>query len=159
MCIRDRRKTVVFSTFADTITDLYQRITKAVASAPDTDPLSDYQGRIARAVYGSRMGADQELRSRILAGFAPDTAGTEHSENKYDLLLTTDVLSEGVNLQQAGRVVNYDLPWNPMRIVQRHGRIDRIGSPHAVIYLDTFFPSDNLDALLHLEERLHRKLA
>ena len=69
------------------------------------------------------------------------------------------MLSEGVNLQQAGRIINYDLPWNPMRVVQRHGRIDRIGSKHARVYLDCFFPAANLDRLLHLEERLQMKLA
>ena len=48
-----------------------------------------------------------------------------HSDD-FDILITTDVLAEGVNLQQAAQIINYDLPWNPMRIVQRHGRVDRI---------------------------------
>jgi len=76
----------------------------------------------------------------------------------YDLVVTTDVLAEGVNLQQARNIVNYDLPWNPMRLVQRHGRIDRIGSSHSEIFLRCFFPDQDLDALLGLEERLQRKL-
>ncbi len=80
-------------------------------------------------------------------------------EDRYDLLFTTDVLSEGVNLQQAGHIVNYDLPWNPQRIVQRHGRIDRIGSPHSDVLFDCFFPAEYLDELLGLEEKLQRKLA
>lgn len=103
------------------------------------------------------MGKDGTIR-RSLVGcrFAPETAGLDSSRDDYDLLLTTDVLSEGVNLQQAGRIISYDLPWNPMRIVQRHGRIDRIGSKHARVYLDSFFPSRNLDHLLGLEERLRR---
>ena len=68
-----------------------------------------------------------------VAGFAPKTGGPPPSrhpvaEDRYDLLFATDVLSEGVNLQQARNIVNYDLPWNPMRLVQRHGRVDRIGS-------------------------------
>ena len=56
-------------------------------------------------------------------------------------------------------VVNYDLPWNPMRLVQRHGRVDRIGSPHPKVFLRTFFPDAQLDALLNLEGRVRRKLA
>ena len=58
-----------------------------------------------------------------------------------------------------GRINNYDLPWNPMRLVQRHGRIDRIGSPHPRVFLRTVFPADRLDQLLALETRIPRKLA
>ena len=114
---------------------------------------------------GRKQGIDQTTRARILAGFAPATAGrlgedgTPLDADKYDLLLTTDVLSEGVNLQQAGRIINYDLPWNPMRLVQRHGRIDRIGSRHREVHLGCFFPSANLDDLLRLEETIQRKIA
>ena len=79
--------------------------------------------------------------------------------NRFDLLLTTDVLSEGVNLQQAGRIINYDLPWNPMRLVQRHGRIDRIGSRHREVFLACFFPATRLNELLELEETIQRKIA
>src|SRR5262249_29503003 len=56
-------------------------------------------------------------------------------------------------------IINYDLPWNPMRLVQRHGRIDRIGSPHTRVFLRTFFPDQQLDRLLDLEMRVRRKLA
>ena len=69
----------------------------------------------------------------------------ESLEDRFDLLVSTDVLSEGQNLQQCGRVVNYDLPWNPMRIAQRNGRIDRIGSPHETIEIACFFPDAELD--------------
>jgi hypothetical protein len=85
--------------------------------------------------------------------------GTPVSKDVYDVLITTDVLAEGVNLQQAGRMVNFDLPWNPMRLVQRHGRIDRIGSPHKKVVIGCFFPAANLDKLLRLEETLQRKIA
>lgn len=154
----DRRKTIIFSTFADTIHDLRKKVADTIESAPSSDPLSVFKGRIAPSVSGSRSGSDEEARARILARFAPDTAGTSHTRDEYDLLMTTDVLSEGVNLQQAGRIISYDLPWNPMRLVQRHGRIDRIGSKHSRVFLDSFFPARNLDRLLDLESRLHRKL-
>jgi len=154
----DRRKTIVFSTFADTIDDLHEKVVAAINAARKEDPLSAFKGRVAPPVYGSRGGKDEETRARVLGRFAPETAGLDSGRNDYDLLLTTDVLSEGVNLQQAGRVVSYDLPWNPMRIVQRHGRIDRIGSKHSRVYLDSFFPSKSLDRLLELEDRLRRKL-
>ena len=93
-------------------------------------------------------------------GFAPKTADAPEGfdEDLYDLVVTTDVLAEGVNLQQAGHIINYDLPWNPMRLVQRHGRIDRIGSFHSQIVVRCVFPDARLDDLLNLEERLHRKI-
>ncbi len=156
----DRRKTIVFSSFVATVRDLQERVERAVAEAGPEDPLRDFHNRLPdQPIHGRKTGVDQGQRARFLEGFAPRTAGAPHSEDRYDLLFTTDVLSEGVNLQQAGRIVNYDLPWNPMRVVQRHGRIDRIGSSHRRIVLDCFFPANRLDDLLDLEQRLRRKLA
>lgn len=154
----DRRKTIVFSTFADTIDDLHEKVLAAINAAKRDDPLVGFKGRVAPPIYGSRGGKDEATRARVLSRFAPETAGVDSGHDEYDLLLTTDVLSEGVNLQQAGRIISYDLPWNPMRLVQRHGRIDRIGSKHARVYLDSFFPARSLDLLLELEARLRRKL-
>jgi superfamily II DNA/RNA helicase len=64
-----------------------------------------------------------------------------------------------MNLQQCRNIINYDLPWNPMRLVQRHGRIDRIGSPHKDVFMMCFFPDVRLEALLLLETRIRNKLA
>jgi hypothetical protein len=64
-----------------------------------------------------------------------------------------------MNLQQCRNIINYDLPWNPMRLVQRHGRIDRIGSPHKDVYMRCFFPDEHLDDLLVLEAKIRSKLA
>ena len=161
----DRRKVIVFSAFADTIEDLHRRVTEAVERAPAGSPLAAYKDRIPEAVRGPKQGIDHTSRALILAGFAPATAGpltaagVPTATDRYDILLTTDVLSEGVNLQQAGRILNYDLPWNPMRLVQRHGRIDRIGSRHREVHLGCFFPATNLDELLGLEETIQRKIA
>lgn len=165
----DRRKVIVFSTYADTIRDLHERLIAALDVVPDDSPLAAYRGRVAPAVIGEfasgkRGGIDQPTRAKAVANFAPRTAGqlrddgTPIEADLYDLLLTTDVLAEGVNLQQAAHIVNYDLPWNPMRIVQRHGRVDRIGSQHKSIELDVFFPAEHLDEFLGLEQTLIRKL-
>jgi hypothetical protein len=161
----DRRKVIIFSTYTDTVEDLHRRVVDAVNTAKKGSGLTAYKGRIAPAVFGARGGTSQDDRAATLAGFAPMTAGevredgTPLAENVFDVLITTDVLAEGVNLQQAGRMVNFDLPWNPMRLVQRHGRIDRIGSPHKKVVIGCFFPSKNLDKLLKLEETLQRKIA
>ncbi|HCJ47952.1 MAG TPA: helicase [Microbacterium sp.] len=165
----DRRKVIVFSTYADTIRDLHERLVGALEVAPASSPLAAYRGRVAPAVIGEfasgkRGGIDQPTRAKAVANFAPRTAGqlredgTPIEADLYDILLTTDVLAEGVNLQQAAHIVNYDLPWNPMRIVQRHGRVDRIGSQHKSIELGVFFPAAHLDEFLGLEQTLIRKL-
>ena len=136
-----------------------------MAAAPAATPLARYRDRIAPPVFGRKQGIDQSSRARIIERFAPETSGalredgTPEKPDRFDVLLTTDVLAEGVNLQQAGRIINYDLPWNPMRLVQRHGRIDRIGSKHREIQLGCFFPASGLDELLGLEEAIQRKIA
>lgn len=170
----DRRKVLVFSTYSDTIVALHEHVIRAIEAAPAGSPLADYRGRVPDPVMGAYKSTvlrgdtgsvDQGGRKLVIEGFAPTTAGrlrddgTSLAEDRYDLLLTTDVLAEGVNLQQAGRIINYDLPWNPMRIVQRHGRVDRIGSPHETVQLGLFFPAERLDAMLGLEATLERKLA
>jgi superfamily II DNA or RNA helicase len=147
---RDKRKVIIFSYFSDTVEHLAAQVRSAV---DEDDRLAAYRDRIATAA-----GADRRGRAQVLAGFAPRTAGGQHAEDLYDLLIATDVLSEGVNLQQARHIINFDLPWNPMRLVQRHGRIDRIGSEHAEVFLRCYFPDQHLEALLGLEERLQRKL-
>ncbi len=161
----DRRKVIVFSTYTDTTRHLREEVVAAIDGASDDDPIAAYRGRVPDAIYGSKTGVSQDHRAREIAGFAPMTAGrldddgTPYSEDLYDLLFATDVLSEGVNLQQAGHIISVDLPWNPMRLVQRHGRIDRIGSHHKTIDVDCFFPVAHLDELLGLEALLQRKVA
>jgi Helicase conserved C-terminal domain/PLD-like domain/SNF2-related domain len=170
----DRRKVIVFSAFTDTIIPIHEAVIDAIEAAPSGSPLADYKERVAPPIMGSYAkvhergasgGVDQGGRASTIAGFAPQTAGPRNAageataRDEFDLLFTTDVLSEGMNLQQAGQMINYDLPWNPMRIVQRHGRIDRIGSKHDYVYLGLFFPAERLDALLDLEARLVAKLA
>jgi hypothetical protein len=149
--VRDRRKVLVFSYFADSVDWIFGHLKRVT----DTDPrLAPYRGRVS-AVSG-RAGSKEDA----LWGFAPRTtdAPPAKARDRYDILVATDVLSEGVNLQQARHIVNYDLPWNPMRLVQRHGRIDRIGSRHREVFLRCIFPDRQLDELLGLEQRLQRKL-
>ncbi|TDO08180.1 SNF2 domain-containing protein [Mycobacterium sp. BK086] len=170
----DRRKVIVFSAFTDTIIPIHEAVLAAIDNAPADSPLADYRGRVAPPIMGSYArahergasgGVDQGGRASTIAGFAPQTAGPRNAQgqptakDEFDILFSTDVLAEGVNLQQAGQMINYDLPWNPMRIVQRHGRVDRIGSKHDYVHLGLFFPAARLDALLELESRLEAKLA
>src|SRR5205807_2917646 len=99
-------------------------------------------------------------RVNIIACFAPIGSGNGICPGEeIDILISTDVLSEGQNLQDCGAIVNYDLTWNPIRLVQRNGRIDRIGSPHDEIGIYNMFPEDELEALLRLVERLTDRIS
>ncbi len=153
---QQRRKVLVFSFFADTVKWIHEYLATALAKYAELAP---YRKRYT-FVAGS-MGGDDVSREAAVWGFAPTSSEAPAGKqgDLYDLLLTTDVLAEGVNLQQCRHIINYDMPWNPMRLVQRHGRIDRIGSPYDRVFLRTIFPYDRLDALLDLEARILNKLA
>jgi superfamily II DNA or RNA helicase len=76
-----------------------------------------------------------------------------------DILIATDALSEGQNLQDADMVINYDIHWNPVRIIQRMGRIDRLGSPNEQIFGINFWPSENINSYLNLQGRIEQRMA
>lgn len=151
-----KRKVLVFTLFSDTVDWIQKYLEEVVCTRPE---LEAYRGRIV-SVTGNRCVPDMP-RQRAVQGFAPvsmeATAGQD--ADLFDILIATDVLSEGVNLQQCRNIINVDVPWNPMQLVQRHGRIDRIASPHRKIFLRTVFPVDRLDRLLKLEQRILGKLA
>lgn len=80
-------------------------------------------------------------------------------QNPIDILIATDALSEGQNLQDADMVINYDIHWNPVRIIQRMGRIDRLGSPNQKIFGINFWPSNNINNYLDLQGRIEQRMA
>jgi hypothetical protein len=147
-----KRKVILFSFFADTVKYVRDFLLAEVARNPN---LRAYRGRLA-AVTGGDFS-----RQDALYGFAPISteAPPKRDDDLYDILVSTDVLAEGVNLQQCRHIINLDVPWNPMRLVQRHGRIDRIGSTHPRVFLRTIFPAERLDQLLNLEQRILAKIA
>ncbi len=152
---RRSRKVLVFSFYEDTVNWIEGFLDRVIER---DKRLSCYRGRMA-SVAGNEVRHGVSRRDAVW-GFAPESSGAPRGwEDKFDLLVCTDVLAEGLNLQQCCNVINFDLPWNPMRLVQRHGRIDRIGSPHKRVFLRTYFPDAQLDALLKLEARVRRKLA
>ena len=151
-----KRKVLVFSFFADTVRWVRDFIEGELQGRAELTP---YANRIV-ALSGQDDLSDVP-RYEAVQGFAPVSmeAPDGQAADRYDLLISTDVLAEGVNLQQCRHIINFDMPWNPMRLVQRHGRIDRIGSPHKRVFLRTIFPADRLDQLLNLEQRILDKLA
>ncbi|RKY64459.1 MAG: hypothetical protein DRQ08_07635 [Candidatus Latescibacterota bacterium] len=145
------KKVVIFSYFKDTARYIYDRLR--------------YDGEFLKALGHRRISiVDSEVKSterwKRIVRFAPVANYRQNMppEEQIDLLVSTDVLSEGQNLQDASIIVNYDLHWNPVRMVQRVGRLDRIDSPHAMIFVYNFFPEEELEELLGLLERLHEKL-
>ncbi|MGD9873676.1 MAG: helicase-related protein [Kiritimatiellia bacterium] len=100
-------------------------------------------------------------KERVVGRFAPK-ANPEYklSTNEAELMtvIATDVLAEGLNLQDCDNIINYDLHWNPVRLIQRFGRIDRIGSEHERIYGFNFLPETKLDRNLGLREKLHNRI-
>lgn len=154
---KDKRKVLIFSYYADTVEWIYDYLIKE--STKSDSQLGVYKGAIEKIV-----GADsKKAKSDVLLNFAPKTAGAGVASNagtraEIDIVVATDVLAEGVNLQQARNIINYDLPWNPMRLVQRHGRIDRLGSNHTEVFLYCVMPSKSLEKLLKLERKLRWKL-
>ena len=145
------KKVLIFSTFKDTTRYLHRRLTE------DAKWLNAAGNPHIRRIDS---GNHPDERGHIIAQFAPVASGNNNSPGQeIDILISTDVLSEGQNLQDCGILINYDLTWNPIRLVQRNGRIDRIGSPHTEISIHNMFPEDELEELLHLIERLTNRIS
>lgn len=102
-------------------------------------------------------GSKETLRETIKDNFNPDMTKSQQKDD-YRILVTTDVLAEGISLHRANVIVNYDLPWNPTRIMQRVGRINRVGTKHDNIYVFNFFPSSQVSEHMSLEENITSKI-
>ena len=151
------QKVLLFTSYKDTARYLYRQLGS-----------ESVEVQAWRAAAGNptirRMdsGADTRERARLVGLFAPhanhksDLAG---SAEEIDLMISTNVLSEGQNLQDCGVLINYDLHWNPTRMVQRAGRIDRIGTSFPQLHILNMFPEDGLEKLLGLVESLSQKIA
>ena len=98
-------------------------------------------------------------KNECVLRFDPENNGRQTGQqDEIDVLISTDVLSEGVNLQAARVVINYDFHWNPVRLIQRVGRIDRLGTKHAVIDIFNFMPTTRIDARLGLKKKVMNKI-
>src|SRR5690606_18659650 len=140
----DNRKVLIFSAFADTANYLYRELAPALQRA----------GLESAVITGGSHGAKSTLGTafdfqQIMSMFSPRSKQrhlTMPNETRdIDVLIGTDVISEGQNLQDCDYLVNYDIHWNPVRIIQRFGRVDRIGSTNAQIQLVNFWPDISLD--------------
>jgi superfamily II DNA or RNA helicase/sulfur relay (sulfurtransferase) DsrC/TusE family protein len=136
---KSKGKILLFSFYADTIDYLYEALTED----------KDFSAKFGRKIAKITGSLSTSKRKEVIDSFL---------NSDVDLLLSTDILSEGQNLQKARIVINYDLHWNPVRMIQRAGRIDRIGSPFDQIYIYNFYPEKELESLLELVKILQVKI-
>ncbi len=144
------RKVLVFTTFADTARYLYEDIKDL--------------GRCARVALVCGGGENRSTTGAskfidILEQFAPKAQERKGGSDEIDILIATDCLSEGQNLQDCDLVVNYDIHWNPVRLMQRFGRIDRLGSRNRQVGMVNFWPTQDLDRYLDLKNRVEARMA
>ncbi len=122
---------------------------------------AEYLAKELSDIYGERVIAYTGSSSMILKSVIEDSFNpkfTEKKNDQFDVLVTTDVLAEGINLHRANALINYDLPWNPTKIMQRVGRINRVGSAYEEIYVFNFFPTSATSKHLPLKDRIIEKL-
>lgn len=151
----ENKKVIVFTAFADTAKYLYDNISKYC---------SEELGIHSALVVGSDnpkstlKGVKNEFNT-ILTNFSPRSKERGESNlPEIDILIATDCISEGQNLQDCDYLINYDIHWNPVRIIQRFGRVDRIGSKNEVIQLVNFWPNMELDEYINLEARVSGRM-
>jgi len=152
------KKVLIFTYYKDTARYLYDQLGHPESEAAQR--LREELGSIRIRRMDSGTAAKNRLR--LVQAFAPRSNGRPQwagTDREVDVLISTDVLSEGQNLQDCGHLLNYDLHWNPTRLVQRAGRVDRIGSDFEDLWIYNMFPDEGLERLLRLVESLATKIA
>lgn len=152
------KKVLVFSAFSDTAEYLYENVSTYI---------KDKYGLNTAVITGSIDGKTtikgfRATLNNALTCFSPVSKDKNvlmpNNDDEIDVLIATDCISEGQNLQDCDYLVNYDIHWNPVRIIQRFGRIDRIGSKNSKIQLVNFWPDINLDEYINLKARVETRM-
>ena len=150
------KKILIFTAFADTANYLYEHIAEELLNK-NTHSAKVTGSDAAKTTLGK--GFDYQ---KILTFFSPASKDKDlifpDEKGEIDVLIGTDCISEGQNLQDCDYVINYDIHWNPVRIIQRFGRIDRIGSPNETIQLMNYWPDISLDEYINLKERVENRM-
>ena len=154
----DNKKVIIFTAFADTAQYLYKNVSVYVKKKFGLDT-----AMITGSVEGKSTvtGLRNDLNT-VLTCFSPISKDKHllmpNDKTNIDILIATDCISEGQNLQDCDYLVNYDIHWNPVRIIQRFGRIDRIGSKNSVIQLVNFWPNVTLDEYIDLKAKVETRM-
>ena len=152
------RKIIIFTAFSDTADYLYQQVAPFVKQNFELNT-AEVTGTVDGKTTIPHLRADLNT---VLTCFAPISKGRDilmpGSTAELDILIAPDCISEGQNLQDCDYLINYDIHWNPVRIIQRFGRIDRIGSRNQVIQLVNFWPDMDLDEYINLKSRVETRM-
>ena len=150
---KSNRKLLVFTTFKDTAKHLYDNLTGLGTE------LGINMAMVSGDETHTTVGANNF--NEVLTNFSPRARnrGVIDTGTDIDLLIATDCISEGQNLQDCDAVLNYDIHWNPVRIIQRFGRIDRIGSRNKSVQMVNFWPTADMEVYLKLENRVQARMA
>ena len=156
---RPNRKVLVFTAFADTAAYLYNALHQWA-----NEELEIHIAMVSGGSSGCKTTFDRNEFSHILTNFSPISKRRSQmqsmpQEGEIDLLIGTDCISEGQNLQDCDYLINYDIHWNPVRIIQRFGRIDRIGSINHSVQLVNFWPTPDLNRYINLKNRVEARMA
>ena len=153
-----KRKIIIFTAFSDTADYLYQQVAPFVKKTFGLNT-AEITGTVDGKTTIPNLRSDLNT---VLTCFSPISKGRDilmpNSTEDLDILIATDCISEGQNLQDCDYLINYDIHWNPVRIIQRFGRIDRIGSQNQVIQLVNFWPDMDLDEYINLKSRVETRM-
>ena len=152
------KKIIIFTAFADTASYLYDNVSKYVKEKYDLNSAM-VTGSVDGRTTCSKLRGDMNT---VLTCFSPISKDRDLfngiPKEDIDILIATDCISEGQNLQDCDFLINYDIHWNPVRIIQRFGRIDRIGSRNKVIQLVNFWPDVTLDDYINLKAKVETRM-
>ena len=152
------KKVLIFTAFSDTADYLYENVSKFAKEQYNINT-AEVSGSVEGKSTVPRMRCDLH---NVLTNFSPISKHREllnlSNNDDIDILIATDCISEGQNLQDCDYVINYDIHWNPVRIIQRFGRVDRIGSQNDYIQLINFWPDVDLDEYINLKSRVETRM-
>lgn len=156
---RPNRKLLVFAAFADTARYLYDNLHEWARK-----DLGIYTAFVSGGASDCKTTYGKADFNHILINFSPVSKNRDKMKSlaqdaEIDLLIATDCISEGQNLQDCDTLINYDIHWNPVRIIQRFGRIDRIGSINSAVQLVNFWPTQDLNKYINLKNRVEARMA
>ena len=160
----DNRKVLVFTAFSDTAQYLYEHLLHWVSEELGLHCALVTGSGDNRTTFKPSGYTRQTDFVSILTNFSPrakhrEKMATMPQEDGIDILIATDCISEGQNLQDCDYLINYDIHWNPVRIIQRFGRIDRLGSTNKKIQLVNFWPTEDLNKYINLKDRVEARMA
>ena len=155
----DNKKVIIFTAFSDTAVYLYDNLAKPIKEKYDMDTALVTGDVEARSTLKLKEKLDFNKVLTLFSPISKEKASVYPNINEeIEVLIATDCISEGQNLQDCDYLINYDIHWNPVRIIQRFGRIDRIGSKNDVIQLVNYWPDMTLDEYIDLKGRVEARM-